>query len=323
MASAAVSGVLERIVRAAGRRPGRVLARGRARGRGPAALALRLEPSAATDTLVGRERGAYQATEGYRERFGDDAVVVLVRGDLPNLVLTDDLGRLLGLEGCLSGNKPADEPAPGGRGLAVRGARAHQAGGGRLRAGHVHQRGGRRDQRPVPAQLGQQGGGGRAREARRRAGWREAQGALARPSRTKARAGRRAARLRAVHARPAPARPALRARAQGAAAARRPRLRLRARLRPARGATTPKARFAYLFPNAQLGGHPGAAQARPDARRSGGARSRSCASAVAMKQWRLKDGASYSGHRRAGGGRGPRGGAHRTRCCGCSSSRCS
>ncbi|HEV3001333.1 MAG TPA: MMPL family transporter, partial [Solirubrobacteraceae bacterium] len=40
-------------------------------------------------------------------RFGDDAVIVLVRGPLTKLVLTDDLGRLLKLEGCLGGNVPA------------------------------------------------------------------------------------------------------------------------------------------------------------------------------------------------------------------------
>ena len=39
-----------------------------------------LEPSAATDTLVGRARTPSEATERYRENFGDDAVVMLVRG---------------------------------------------------------------------------------------------------------------------------------------------------------------------------------------------------------------------------------------------------
>jgi hypothetical protein len=39
-----------------------------------------------------------------------------VRGPLPQLVLTDNLGRLLGLEGCLSGNRPRGRPAPGGEG---------------------------------------------------------------------------------------------------------------------------------------------------------------------------------------------------------------
>ena len=71
-----------------------------------AALALRLEPSAATDTLVNRGSQSFQDTERFKRDFGDDAVVVLVRGNLQNTVLTSDLGRLLALEGCLSGNAP-------------------------------------------------------------------------------------------------------------------------------------------------------------------------------------------------------------------------
>ena len=43
-------------------------------------------------------------------------MIVLVRGELPKLVLTSNLGRLIGLEGCLSGNKPEGQAAPGGRG---------------------------------------------------------------------------------------------------------------------------------------------------------------------------------------------------------------
>jgi uncharacterized protein len=73
---------------------------------GGAALALRLEPSAATDTLVDRGSDTFQQTERFKRDFGDDAVVVLVRGNLQNTVLTSDLGRVLGLEGCLSGNAP-------------------------------------------------------------------------------------------------------------------------------------------------------------------------------------------------------------------------
>ena len=106
-----MSGMLERIVQAAGRRPGRVLLAVAVVAGISAALALRLEPSTATETLVGKSSGAYRATEVYRQKFGDHAIIVLVRGDLPNLVLTDNLGRLLGLEGCLSGNKPADQPS--------------------------------------------------------------------------------------------------------------------------------------------------------------------------------------------------------------------
>jgi uncharacterized protein len=108
--------VLERIVQAAGRRPGRVLLAVALAAGISAGLALRLEPSTATDTLVGKRSDTYRATQASRERFGDDAIIVLVRGDLQRLVLTDNLGRLLGLEGCLSGNKPKDQAAPGGKG---------------------------------------------------------------------------------------------------------------------------------------------------------------------------------------------------------------
>jgi hypothetical protein len=72
------------------------------------AFALRLEPSASTDTLVGRDTETFKATEQFRDRFGDDSVIVLVRGDLQRTVLTDDLGRLVAFEQCLSGNAPAN-----------------------------------------------------------------------------------------------------------------------------------------------------------------------------------------------------------------------
>jgi hydrophobe/amphiphile efflux-3 (HAE3) family protein len=106
--------VSERIVRASDRRPGRVLAIVAVLAALGGALALRLEPSAATDTLVGRGADTFKATETYRQKFGDHAVVVLVRGELSNLLLTANLGKLIGLEGCLSGNKPPDQAAPGG-----------------------------------------------------------------------------------------------------------------------------------------------------------------------------------------------------------------
>ena len=76
---------------------------------GGAALALRLEPSAATETLVDRGSESFQATERFKQDFGDEAVLVLVRGKLSNTVLTDDLGRLLSLEGCLGGNIPPED----------------------------------------------------------------------------------------------------------------------------------------------------------------------------------------------------------------------
>ncbi|MGH2981860.1 MAG: hypothetical protein ACRDKV_07455, partial [Solirubrobacterales bacterium] len=76
--------------------------------------ASRLDTDAGTDTLVDRDSETFQATERFRRLFGDDAIVVLVKGDLRKLVLTENLGKLLRLEGCLSGNVPEDvKPLPG------------------------------------------------------------------------------------------------------------------------------------------------------------------------------------------------------------------
>jgi hydrophobe/amphiphile efflux-3 (HAE3) family protein len=82
-----------------------------------AVAALSLQPDAGTDQLVDNDSDAYRATQDFKNRFGDDAVVVLVKGDLQKLMLTSDLGKLLSLEGCLSGNVPGgkvftDQPAP-------------------------------------------------------------------------------------------------------------------------------------------------------------------------------------------------------------------
>ena len=81
--------------------------------------ALRLEAHAGTDQLVDRDSDIYAATQDFKRKFGDDAVAVLVEGDLRKLMLTSDLAKLLALEGCLSGNAPGgrgqvftDEPAP-------------------------------------------------------------------------------------------------------------------------------------------------------------------------------------------------------------------
>jgi uncharacterized protein len=68
--------------------------------------ALRLEADAGTDTLVDRDSESFAATEDFKRQFGDDPVVILVRGDLEELVLTQNLARLLNLEGCLSGSVP-------------------------------------------------------------------------------------------------------------------------------------------------------------------------------------------------------------------------
>jgi uncharacterized protein len=66
--------------------------------------ALRLTPDAGTDKLVDDGSETFAGTEVFRDRFGDEAIVVLARKDLRSLVLTEDLGQLLLLESCLSGN---------------------------------------------------------------------------------------------------------------------------------------------------------------------------------------------------------------------------
>lgn len=79
-----------------------------------AGLALGLETRADTETLVGRSTPGYAATRDLQQRFGDDAVYVVVREPVANVVLTQDLNQVLGLEGCLSGNVPAGRRPRGG-----------------------------------------------------------------------------------------------------------------------------------------------------------------------------------------------------------------
>jgi hydrophobe/amphiphile efflux-3 (HAE3) family protein len=95
-----------RIVRLATRRPLALLVVVGVLALAGAGLALRLEPSTATDTLVNRSSESFRETERFKRDFGDEAVLLLVKGDLQRTVLTADLGRLLRLEGCLSGNVP-------------------------------------------------------------------------------------------------------------------------------------------------------------------------------------------------------------------------
>ncbi|MGI8440160.1 MAG: efflux RND transporter permease subunit [Thermoleophilaceae bacterium] len=97
-----------RVARAAVRRSGLVLAVFGILAAAGVAGSLTLRASASPDTLVDRGSESFEATEGFKREFGDEAVVVLVRGNLQRTVLTADLGRLLALEGCLSGNVPPE-----------------------------------------------------------------------------------------------------------------------------------------------------------------------------------------------------------------------
>ena len=81
---------------------------------GGAALALRLHPTAATSTFVSSSSPEYQATQRFYQNFGEEPIAVLVKGNLQQLVLGSDIDRLVGLEGCLSGNVPASALASEG-----------------------------------------------------------------------------------------------------------------------------------------------------------------------------------------------------------------
>jgi uncharacterized protein len=97
-------------------RPRLVLALALALALAGVALALSLRTSTAPSTFVSSSSASYRATQRYWRGFGEEPVQVLVKGPLQQLVLSSDLERLLGLEGCLSGNVPASAlAAEGGR----------------------------------------------------------------------------------------------------------------------------------------------------------------------------------------------------------------
>src|SRR5918996_2303095 len=106
-----MSDLLARLTGWAVRRPGAIVAGASFLCLLGVAGALSLRPDASTDTLVDRGSDSFAATEEFKRQFGDEPVVVLVRGDLRRLVLTKNLGRLLNLEGCLAGQVPEGQQA--------------------------------------------------------------------------------------------------------------------------------------------------------------------------------------------------------------------
>jgi len=101
------SQLLSALAGAGTRRPRLVIAIAAVLGLGAAGLALRLRPTAATNTFVSSSSSEYRATQRLYRGFGEEPIVVLVKGNLQQLVLSSDIERLAGLEGCLSGNVPA------------------------------------------------------------------------------------------------------------------------------------------------------------------------------------------------------------------------
>jgi len=76
--------------------------------------ATQLPTDAGVDTLADPGSATARATRQVHEAFGEEPIVVLVKGELPELLLGEDLFRLLRLEGCLSGKVPkGSEPIPG------------------------------------------------------------------------------------------------------------------------------------------------------------------------------------------------------------------
>jgi uncharacterized protein len=71
-----------------------------------AILALGLSPSASTSTFVSSSSSQYRATQRYYQGFGEEPMSVVVQGNLQQLLLSSDIDKLVGLEGCLSGNVP-------------------------------------------------------------------------------------------------------------------------------------------------------------------------------------------------------------------------
>jgi hydrophobe/amphiphile efflux-3 (HAE3) family protein len=93
----------ERLCGAAARRPILTIGIVLALAVGGGLLALGLKPSAGIDTFVSSSSPSYRATADDQRHFGDDAVVILIRESLPNLVETKDLATLTQLEACLAG----------------------------------------------------------------------------------------------------------------------------------------------------------------------------------------------------------------------------
>src|ERR1700759_3078001 len=93
----------ERLCGAAARRPILTVGIVLALAVGGGLLALGLKPSAGVDTFVSSSSSSYRAAADDQRHFGSDAVVILIRESLPNLVETKDLGTLTQLEACLAG----------------------------------------------------------------------------------------------------------------------------------------------------------------------------------------------------------------------------
>jgi hydrophobe/amphiphile efflux-3 (HAE3) family protein len=89
------------------RRPLLVLTLALALGVAGAGLAVGLTPSSAVNTFVEGSSPTYRATQSFYRSFGQEPIEIVVKGNLQRLLLSEDIERLVGLEGCLAGRAGA------------------------------------------------------------------------------------------------------------------------------------------------------------------------------------------------------------------------
>jgi predicted RND superfamily exporter protein len=87
------------LAKGAVRRPLLVVMIAAALGAAGVALATGLAPSTAIGTFVEGSSPTYKATRSFYRSFGSEPIEVVVKGNLQRLLLSDDVVRLLGLEG--------------------------------------------------------------------------------------------------------------------------------------------------------------------------------------------------------------------------------
>ncbi len=244
-------------------------------GVGAGALALGLRPSAAADTFVASSSsGTYRATQRYYRDFGEEPVEVVVSGDLAAAACSARTSsRLVGLEGCLAGQRPAAGAAPRGRARTAPAAQLARL-GARSRSCSAPARSSTRPPRRSTNSSAAQGNRAEAQARAGRSG-RSARAALAR-GRTAAEARRLGERGEPVHARTVRSRRSSRWRSRTACTAQ-PALNdanfVSALVFDSAASPpgTPKQRFAYLFPareaaliSVRLRAGPRRSAARPD-----------------------------------------------------------
>ena len=260
--------LLERVVRAAGA-AARARARCRRAGRGGsrAVLALRLEPSTATEHARRQGLGLLPGDRALpRDASATTRSSCSSAATSPNLVLTDEPRPAARARGLPVGQQ-AEGPGGAGRPeVAVRAARAHEA-GARSSTGRARSSTRRSARSTTSSRRSSATRSSRRQRAasRRRASWRKAQGhskaeqeqgSRTRPSSSSTRSSRATCcRSTCKYGLGLNGLPRIDDPDFVSALV----------FDPSRGATTPKARFAYLFPRQGLGGDPGAAQAGPDA----------------------------------------------------------